>query len=133
MITEAKEISNMEDIIDVRDIIERVEVLESELPPSDRSEGSDNLERQELATLQKLLDDLEGNGGDHEWNKSWYPVTLIRESHFQDYAQELAEDIGAISSEHSWPLGCIDWEQAANELLIDYSSVEFDGITYYYR
>lgn len=33
-----------------------------------------------------------------------------------DYAQELAEDIGAISRDAQWPLYCIDWERAWREL-----------------
>ncbi|KKK55784.1 hypothetical protein LCGC14_3071100, partial [marine sediment metagenome] len=45
----------------------------------------------------------------------------------------LAEDIGAIAKDTSWPATSIDWEAAANELLIDYSSVDFDGVTYYFR
>jgi len=33
-----------------------------------------------------------------------------------DYAQRLAEDIGAWTGKHVWPLSCIDWEDAWNEL-----------------
>jgi hypothetical protein len=90
-------------------------------------------EIEELSQLNDLLEDLCGNGGDHEWRGDWYPISLIRESHFEDYAQELAEDIGAISSDAKWPNNCINWEQAANELLIDYTSTEFEGVTFYYR
>lgn len=87
----------------------------------------------ELRRLTALLEELEGNGGDEEWRGAWYPVTLIRESHFEDYAQELAEDIGAIDRDAGWPLRHIDWEAAADELLIDYTSTEFDGVIYHYR
>lgn len=134
MTTETKEITNSDDYIDVRDVIERVEELERiEGIEGDIENLIESDEATELVTLRELLDELRGNGGDHEYKGAWYPVGLIRESHFQDYAQELAEDIGAINSEAGWPTGCIDWEQAADELLIDYSSVEFEGITYYYR
>jgi hypothetical protein len=44
-----------------------------------------------------------------------------------------AEDIGAIGSDASWPLYCIDWKQAARDLQMDYSAVEFMGQTYYVR
>jgi hypothetical protein len=33
-----------------------------------------------------------------------------------DYAQQLAEDTGAWAGKHVWPLSCIDWEDAWNEL-----------------
>ena len=63
----------------------------------------------------------------------WYPVTLIRDSYFQDYAQELADEIGAIDNKIGWPNTCIDWEKAARELQWDYSSVEVNGVTYWTR
>ena len=90
-------------------------------------------EEEELATLETLLSDLQGNGGDHQWEGDWYPVTLIRDSHFKDYARDYAEDVGAINRDASWPNNCIDWDRAARELQVDYSSVEFDGVTYWYR
>lgn len=33
-----------------------------------------------------------------------------------DYARQLAEDIGAWTGKHIWPLSCIDWEDAWREL-----------------
>lgn len=95
--------------------------------------GLDDDETEELETLEGLLSDLKGYGGDEQWEGSWYPVMLIRESYFQEYAQELADDIGAIPKDAGWPCTCIDWEQAARELRMDYSSVEYDGVTYLYR
>lgn len=122
------DIDNSQDIIDVRDIIERLEELR-DIEFSDREED----EKQELVDLEGLLIELRDGGGDHQWEGSWYPVTLIRDSYFEDYARELAEDIGAIDANAGWPLYCIDWERAANDLRIDYTSVEYDGITYWYR
>ena len=144
MITQTKEITNDEDYIDVREIIERFEELEGERESacdgetddedSDRlADFDDSASGDEYTRLKSLLEDLEGNGGDHEWRGSWYPVSLIRQSHFTVYAEELAEDIGAINRDAGWPNQHIDWEAAADALLIDYSSVEFDGVTYYYR
>ena len=120
------DISKFDDVIDVRDIIARVEELrEVETPDED--------EAAELKTLTAFLEDLKGNGGDEQWEGDWYPVTLIRDSHFRDYAEELAEDIGAINSDATWPNNCIDWDRAARELQVDYSSAEFEGVTYWYR
>lgn len=52
---------------------------------------------------------------------------------FEDYAQELAEDLGLIPDGLGWPLNCIDWEMAARELAYDYTSVDFRGTTYLVR
>ena len=131
-----KELDLTDDVIDVRDIIERVEELEGEIEAyaermDDWQANADNTE--ELQTLQTILDELKGNGGDEQWRGDWYPVTLIRDAYFRDYAQELAEDIGAVNADASWPNNCIDWKQAARELQMDYSTVEIDGATYWYR
>lgn len=119
------------DIIDIRDIIERIEGLEVEL-----EQCPDNFtfeDGEELRTLTAIMAELAGYGGDEQWRDDWYPLTLIRDSYFRDYAQELAEDIGAVDRNASWPNNCIDWDQAARDLRVDYSSVEIDGITYLYR
>lgn len=122
------------DIIDIRDIIERVEKLESECHEWDDNIPSEDFEAwNELNTLTAILNELEGNGGDEQWRGDWYPLTLIRESYFQDYAKELAEDIGAVNKDATWPNNCIDWKQAARELQYDYTSTEIDGVTYFYR
>lgn len=91
----------------------------------------DNAE--ELAELEALLEEIGGYGGDHQWEGNWYPAELIAEESFPEYAEQLAEDIGAISSDAAWPLRHIDWEAAANELRQDYTSVTFRGTDYLYR
>lgn len=87
-----------------------------------------------LAGIKELtvLDDLAAVASDYapDWH---YGETLIRDSYFQDYAQELAEDVGAIDAAATWPNTCIDWEWAARELQMDYTAVEFDGVTYWTR
>jgi len=108
------------DVIDVRDIIARYEELE---------ESGDC----ELSELRKLLAELKDTGGDEQWRGNWYSVTLIRDSYFKSYAQELAEDIGAIDRDSKWPHNCIDWEHAARELQYDYIGVDVAGVTYYTR
>jgi hypothetical protein len=81
----------------------------------------------ELQALESFAEELR-DYGDFEHGEA-----LIRDSYFEDYARELAEDIGAIDPRASWPLNCIDWEQAASELKTDYTCAEFDGITYWMR
>ena len=40
----------------------------------------------------------------------------------EDFAQEMADQLGAIDKNASWPMNCIDWKFAARELMYDYSS-----------
>lgn len=87
----------------------------------------------ELSALSTLLDELKGYGGEHQWQGDWYPVTLIEEGYFTEYAQELAEDMGSVNRDAPWPQTFIDWDAAAEALKMDYSEVEYDGMTYYYR
>src|SRR5574343_1100147 len=122
--TASREISNSQRVIDSRDIIARIDYLEylDEEPPTD-----DNAEeRAELAALRSLAE----SGYSADWS---YGATLIRDSYFEEYAQELAEDIGAIGKDLPWPACHIDWEAAADALKQDYTSVDFDGVEYWVR
>lgn len=58
---------------------------------------------------------------------------MIAEGYFTEYAEQLADDIGAIDHTAGWPLNHIDWEAAASQLKQDYSEVEFGGTTYLWR
>lgn len=116
-----KEISNSDDVIDSRDVIERINFLESD------EESLDEEGKTELKVLKELEEEASGSP---DWK---YGETLIRDSYFEDYARELADDIGAVDSKAGWPNNCIDWEKAAEELQQDYMSVNFDGIDYWIR
>jgi len=133
MLARHKDISNSDDMIDVRDVIARFEALQDDLEGFEDKSGSEYDELSDEHTrLLTLLDDLKGYGGDEQWRGDRYPVTLIRDSYFVEAMQELREEIG------DFPNGVpsyyvIDWEATANNLRVDYSSVEFDGVTYWYR
>lgn len=118
-----KEISNSDDIIDSRDVIARIE----ELRDMAEDDSADADERLELIALEKLASEGESLS---DWE---HGEALIRDSYFKSYAQELADDIGAVPDNAQWPCTCIDWDQAARELQMDYTSVEFDGVTYWAR
>jgi len=62
-----------------------------------------------------------------------YEPTLIPDDEFEDYAQELAEDIGAIDDDAGWPANHIDWEAAADALRMDYTTIAFKGDDYLIR
>lgn len=119
------------DVIDVRDIIERIEELEMSLDGENTDDDTRGDILEEIAALEEIMEDLKGNGGDEQWRGDWYPVTLIRESHFVDYCQELVFDCYDLKGIPTFIH--IDWELTARELKVDYSEVTIDGVTYFYR
>lgn len=119
-------ISNSQDIIDSREVIERIEWLAGMSKTHDESV--------ELDRLRAFA--LEGQSVE-DWQ---YGATLIRESYFVEYAKQLADDIGLMGPDYwaldgtpQWPFTHIDWEAAAEDLKTDYSEYTFDGVTYYAR
>lgn len=142
--------TNHDDIIDSRDIIARIEELGDSLRAAcDQSYGEAGAtDAQFPAWLAKVKSDTDSEHYDEltEWLAlkaladeaegcaDWqHGEQLIRDSYFETYAQELADDCGMINSDSTWPNNCIDWEKAARELQMDYTSVDFDGVTYWIR
>lgn len=80
---------------------------------------------QEYRALKALADEAEGYAPD--WT---YGAQLIRDSYFVTAMQELCDEIG------NFPNGVpsyyvIDWEATARNLRVDYTEVDFDGVTYW--
>lgn len=138
--------SEHDDIIDSRDIQERIEELQQELDldeDNEPNEYDDEDERpkpldpdvkseleEELAELSELKREVSAYSGDQFEDG----VTLIAESHFEDYAKELAEDLhGDAIREMAWPFDNIDWEGAVDDLKVDYTEVEFRGYDFWVR
>lgn len=111
------------DVMDTRDVVARLKELEAELDTEDPECDEDDAE--ELQRLKALVDELPNAAMDGE--------ALINDSYFQEYAEQLADDIGAIDRHATWPLNCIDWERAADELKNDYTSVTYGETTYWVR
>jgi hypothetical protein len=88
-------------------------------------EPLDEDEANRLAALRDLADEI---GSEFPHGETMIPV-----DEFEAYAEEMAEDIGAIDRNASWPLSHIDWAAAAEELAQDYSEVEWEGTSYYVR
>lgn len=158
--TRMTEIDGTEKIYDSRDIIARIEELEGERADlveaveearAVYTEGQevtahDTLAADDLEAAQEALDDWDKGdegaelkelksladdfGGYGDWE---HGDVIIREDHFQDYAEELAEDIGTVSREREWPFCHIDWEAAAEALKMDYTTAKAFGHTWYMR
>ena len=58
---------------------------------------------------------------------TWYRTDTID----ANWAQEYADEIGAIKSELDWPYNHIDWEAAANDLKQDMVQITFGEDTYF--
>ncbi len=147
------QLDNSQDVIDSRDVIARIaelqelhdavseaqaalndmanadpteiEVAEAEL--ANAQEAFDDDLQSELAALKSLAEEASGYAADWE-----YGETLIRDSYFTDYARELLEDIGDLPKDLPHYIE-IDWEATARNICMDYTSVDFDGVTYWIR
>lgn len=119
-------IDNSQDLIDSRDVIARI----AELGENWEIGGDDfeTADLEELKALKALAEEAKDYAPDWEHGE-----TLIRDTYFQEYAQELAEDCGLLENCNKWPATCIDWKQAAEELQQDYTEVDFDGRAYWIR
>lgn len=119
------EIRNTDDVIDSRDVIARIDELES-------AEALDAYETAELAALKALASEA-------EVSPDWiYGETLIRESYFTDYIEQLIDECYEMpkeinSGEWPWRHATVDYEAAADEAKADYLECDFDGVTYLIR
>ena len=143
------DISNSDDVIDSRDVIARIEALESELQgewevavgESDESRTFDQWlakvaeddahdqqdDAKELKSLKAMADEADGYASDWKHGEA-----LIRETYFTEYCQQLVEDIGDLPKDVPSYLE-IDWEKTARNLRVDYTEVDYDGVTYLIR
>jgi len=119
-----------DETIDVRDIIERFEELETEIENAEEEKDDSSVE--ELKVLTEILEELKGNGGDEKWRGDWYPITLIADRFFTEYCQELLEDCGTIPRDLPSFIK-IDWKGTASNMQDDYSSIEINDEDFWYR
>lgn len=81
----------------------------------------------EAAELVELLDFRDSAEG---YTPDWrYGMSLINDGYFKKYAQKYAETENLVSED--WPNTCVDWEQAAEELKMDYTAIEFGDETFW--
>jgi hypothetical protein len=152
----ARNISNSDNVIDIRDVIDRIEELElerdefilNETQSDDSSSWGELSEEEakaeekwnetdegiELKNLSSLMEKFRGYGGDEHWRGDWYPITLIRDSYWEEYCKDMVKDIGDLPDDiPSYLYNNIDWKGVAEDLQVDYTSGEFDGVTYWAR
>lgn len=106
-----------------KELEEAVSDAKDNLEDAETDFGDD--EKTELDELETLESEIADFG---------YGETMVLESDFEDYARHFAEGIhGKDVRDAQWPFSCIDWERAARELAMDYTTVEYQGEEYLVR
>lgn len=134
----ANEITNSDDIIDSRDVIARIEELQADrdgfvigAPDGTETAAPDQWAEEypddaaELEALEALASEAEDYAPD--WTCG---ACLIRESYFEEYMDDMLEDIGELPKNLP-PYLTITVDYDA--LRMDYTEVDFDGVTYLVR
>lgn len=116
------------DIIDTRDLQDRLEEIEYDLETLDLSADERNDLMVELKAIQEVKAEVEGYASE-DWE---HGIQLIAEADFIEYCQDLLEDCGEIPPNLP-PYIAIDWETTADNLRADYSEVEYEGAIYLFR
>lgn len=122
----SNEITNDMDVIDSRDIIERIEELESFIEYNVNENSDDVIEwTEELEALKALAE--EGENYSPDWE---YGSTLIHEDYFEEYMDEMIQDCYDLPKDLPfWMTVTYDY----NALKMDYTEIDFNGETYYIR
>lgn len=122
----SNEITNDMDVIDSRDIIERIEELESFIEDNVNENSDDITEwKEELRILAELAE--EGEQYSPDWE---YGSTLIHEDYFEEYMDEMIQDCYDLPKDLPfWMTVTYDY----NALKMDYTEIDFNGETYYIR
>jgi len=143
-------------ILDTRDLNTRLEELEDELEgleealadaqeelealdeDDDRTEAfeavadaldalqtflTDDGLQDELKELRELRDEIP------EWQ---HGEALVPVDDWEEYVQELLEDCGTLPKDLPWYV-VIDWTATAENIAQDYSTIDYQGETYYFR
>ena len=145
--------TNSDDIIDSRDVIARIDELEDERYDlsaevdrlRDENAETAGASKDEQVAAEGELADWDLQNGDEltalralaseaeDYAPDWqHGETLVRESYWPTYAQELVEDVGDLPKNLPSYI-VIDWEATADNLKADYTEVDFDGVTYLVR
>ena len=84
----------------------------------------------ELLALEEIAAELEGMGGDHEWEGNWYPQEVIHENDFESRMDDM------VSSCYEMPKDMPSWMSIKldyDALKQDYTEHSFEGNTFLVR
>lgn len=112
--------------LDTRDLYLEWQELVVRADDDETDEPLDEEETERCKILGELFAEIGDSAGIHGG-------TMIPDSEFTAYAQELAEDIIADFDTARWPFTHVDWDAAADDLRQDYTEVTFDGEDYLWR
>jgi len=115
------------DVIDTRDLQDRLEEIEYDLETLDLSPTERTDFEQEAKAIREVKAEVDGYAGDTFQDG----VQLIAMEDFPEYIQELLEDTGDVPK-LPWYVE-IDWAATADHLRVDYTEVDFQGTTYLFR
>ncbi len=117
--------------VDVSDITDRVDELRDERDACTEEVWLHSFadEAKELDERVSILDELQGNGGDHKWEGNWYPARMIHESEFEAEMDQLVEDCYELPKLPSFISTVIDYAA----LKQDYTGVTVYDQEFYVR
>jgi hypothetical protein len=128
-------------LLDSRELVERRDELLEEKGVADLDDDDDDSaevldavgklngftekQQEELTELEAVISEI---GEDYAVDG----VTLIPESEFVEYAEQLCKDCGDLPQDIPHYI-VIDWDATADNIQQDYSAIDFEGKTYLYR
>lgn len=138
-------------ILDTRDLAEKRDELKQQILDSflenfphyeDMTDSFEDilLEEEEIQSWKedwfKELEEIEQiDEVENEVGREFgYGCSLIDESDFEEYCEELVKDIGDLPNDlPSYIENNIDWSGVADDLKQDYSELDYQGTTYLFR
>lgn len=119
----AEELNSCEDEEEQEDLADKLNTA------TGRLEDWDDFNRANMQDLKELLR-LKQEVGADAWDEG---LVLINEDYLVRYAQEEAEEQHGAELFNSWPFDYIEWGDAAEALLVDMQSVDYEGETYWFN
>ena len=106
----------MSDIFDSRELLDELKTLDKEY------------DEERIEAIEELIEEV----GRDNFEMG---VAFIRENYWEQYCEDTAYDCGFLDrQDNSNPLHYhIDWQGWAKDVAMDYSQIDFDGDSYYWR